>query len=120
MISFARAILADPKILDPRRSDLVRRHRNRTGHPTGDLQTARWQNLVSSSLTGCPRSSAPDRILVLEQGEVVEIGTHQRTDSKARALLSSLHQSIHRRNARTLQALIDSTGLDTGPAVFCS
>ena len=73
---FARALVADPRILDPRRGDVERRPAHRgTASRQGlrRLLAGRTAIVIAHRLSTIRQAG---RIVVLEHGRIVEQGTH--------------------------------------------
>ena len=109
-ISIARAILAEPRILilDEATSSLDSESEQMIQHGLSYLMKGRTTFVIAHRLSTIRRA---DQILVMEQGQIVERGTHEQLYAAARPLLRSLHPAARRgekiffsRRARETQA----------------
>jgi ABC-type multidrug transport system fused ATPase/permease subunit len=91
-ISIARAILAEPRILilDEATSSLDSESEQMIQQGLSYLMQGRTTFVIAHRLSTIRRA---DQILVMEQGQIVERGTHEELYALARTLLRSLHQA---------------------------
>jgi len=82
LISFARALAHDPKILILRRSHLERGHRNRIPRPRRPESHGRRRTslIIAHRLSTIQRA---DKIIVMHKGQVREMGSHQQLPPSA-------------------------------------
>ena len=77
LLSFARALAFDPKILDSRRGDQFGRHADRDVDSRGAGRVAQKSHRADHRASACRRSNMRDRILVIHKGEIWEQGSHE-------------------------------------------
>ena len=95
LITIARAFLADPAllILDEATSSVDTRTEVLVQHAMAALRSDRTSFVIAHRLSTIRDA---DVILVMENGQIVELGTHQELLEAQRALLRSLQLAIHR------------------------
>ena len=118
-ISIARAILAEPRILilDEATSSLDSESEEMIQHGLSYLMQGRTTFVIAHRLSTIRRA---DQILVVEQGQIVERGTHEELYALAGPLLRSLYQaagsakqSVSWRRAKAMRQCRPKSGVPT-------
>ena len=93
LISLARAILAEPEIfiMDEATSSVDTLTEALIQQGMEVLMQGRTSFIIAHRLSTIKRA---DRILVIEDGQIAEIGLPRRTDSRRRPLLQPLHAPV--------------------------
>ena len=96
LLSFARALVGSPSIfvLDEATSSVDTETEQAIQRAIASALSGRTSFIIAHRLSTIRTA---DRILVIHNGEVIEEGTHQRADRKARSLLRPVHQPVPQR-----------------------
>ena len=82
-VALARAILTDPRLLRPGRRHLRRGRPRRARDPRGAASRSWRAAPRSSSPTAAPPSNLADRIAVLDEGRLADLGTHEELQERS-------------------------------------